>query len=31
MLQFNVIQNIAVVLVLFFPALALWLPRLLFG
>jgi TRAP-type mannitol/chloroaromatic compound transport system permease large subunit len=31
MLQFNVIQNLAVVLVLFFPALALWLPNLLFG
>ena len=31
MLQFNVIQNVAVVLVLFFPALALWLPNLLFG
>jgi tripartite ATP-independent transporter DctM subunit len=31
MLQFNVIQNLAVVLVLFFPALALWLPQLLFG
>jgi tripartite ATP-independent transporter DctM subunit len=30
MLQFNVIQNIAVVFVLFFPELALWLPRVLF-
>jgi tripartite ATP-independent transporter DctM subunit len=30
MLQFNVIQNLMVVLVLFFPALATWLPRLLF-
>lgn len=31
MLQFNVIQNLAVVLVLFFPKLATWLPTLLFG
>lgn len=31
LLQFNVIQKIAVVLVLLFPALALWLPNLLFG
>ena len=31
MLQFNVIQNLAVVLVLFFPQLATWLPTLLFG
>jgi tripartite ATP-independent transporter DctM subunit len=31
MLQFNAIQNLAVVLVLFFPALATWLPRLLWG
>lgn len=31
MLQFNVIQNIAVVLVLVFPGLALWLPRLIYG
>jgi tripartite ATP-independent transporter DctM subunit len=30
MLQFNVIQNIAVLVVLFFPELALWLPRVLF-
>jgi tripartite ATP-independent transporter DctM subunit len=30
MLQFNVIQNLAVVLVLLFPALALWLPNLLY-
>jgi tripartite ATP-independent transporter DctM subunit len=31
MLQFNVIQNLAVVLILIFPALALWLPRLIYG
>ena len=31
MLQFNVIQNLAVVLILFFPAIALWLPRLIYG
>jgi len=31
MLQFNVIQNIAVVLVLVFPGLALWLPNLIYG
>jgi TRAP-type mannitol/chloroaromatic compound transport system permease large subunit len=31
MLQFNVIQNLAVVLVLVFPELVLWLPRLLYG
>jgi tripartite ATP-independent transporter DctM subunit len=31
MLQFNVIQNLAVVVVLFFPEVALWLPRLLLG
>ncbi|WP_366554816.1 TRAP transporter large permease [Aquibaculum sediminis] len=31
MLQFNVIQNIAVVLVLVFPGLALWLPGLIYG
>jgi tripartite ATP-independent transporter DctM subunit len=31
MLQFNVIQNLAVLVVLFFPELATWLPNLLFG
>jgi tripartite ATP-independent transporter DctM subunit len=31
MLQFNVIQNMAVVLILVFPGLALWLPRLIYG
>jgi tripartite ATP-independent transporter DctM subunit len=31
MLQFNVIQNLAVVLILVFPGLALWLPRLIYG
>jgi TRAP-type mannitol/chloroaromatic compound transport system permease large subunit len=31
MLQFNVIQNLAVIVVLFFPEVALWLPRVLFG
>jgi len=31
MLQFNVIQNVAVVLVLVFPGLALWLPRMIYG
>jgi tripartite ATP-independent transporter DctM subunit len=31
MLQFNVIQNVAVALVLFFPQLATWLPTVLFG
>lgn len=31
MLQFNVIQNIAVVLVLVFPGLALWLPGVIYG
>jgi tripartite ATP-independent transporter DctM subunit len=31
MLQFNVIQNLAVVLVLFFPGMATWLPSVLFG
>lgn len=31
MLQFNVIQNIAVLIVLLFPALALWLPSVLYG
>jgi tripartite ATP-independent transporter DctM subunit len=31
MLQYNAIQNLAVVLVLFVPALALWLPGVLFG
>lgn len=31
MLQFNAIQNLAVVLVLLFPELALWLPRVLYG
>ncbi|WP_204623613.1 TRAP transporter large permease [Crenalkalicoccus roseus] len=30
MLQFNVIQNLAVVLLLIFPGLALWLPRVLY-
>ncbi len=31
MLQFNVIQNVAVVLILIFPAIALWLPRVIYG
>jgi tripartite ATP-independent transporter DctM subunit len=31
MLQFNVIQNIAVIIVLLVPALALWLPSVLYG
>jgi tripartite ATP-independent transporter DctM subunit len=31
MLQFNVIQNLAVLVVLFFPQLATWLPAVLFG
>jgi tripartite ATP-independent transporter DctM subunit len=31
MLQFNVIQNLAIVVVLVFPQLATWLPRVLFG
>jgi len=31
MLQFNVIQNLAVVLILVFPVLVLWLPRLIYG
>jgi tripartite ATP-independent transporter DctM subunit len=31
MLQFNVIQNVAVVLVLVVPDVALWLPRVLYG
>jgi tripartite ATP-independent transporter DctM subunit len=31
MLQFNVIQNLAVVLILIFPAIALWLPRVIYG
>ena len=31
MLQFNVIQNLAVVLILVFPAIALWLPRVIYG
>jgi len=31
MLQFNAIQNFAVVLVLIFPGLALWLPHLIYG
>jgi len=31
MLQFNVIQNLAVVLILIFPGIALWLPRAIYG
>lgn len=31
MLQFNVIQNLAVVLILIFPGIALWLPRVIYG
>ncbi len=31
MLQFNVIQNLAVVVILIFPGVALWLPRLIYG
>jgi len=31
MLQFNVIQNLAVVLILVFPGIALWLPRVIYG
>ena len=31
MLQFNVIQNIAVVFILIWPAIALWLPEAIYG
>lgn len=31
MLQFNAIQNVGLVIVLIFPGLVLWLPRLLYG
>jgi tripartite ATP-independent transporter DctM subunit len=31
MLQFNVIQNIAVVFILIWPAIALWLPNAIYG
>jgi len=31
MLQFNVIQNLAVVIILIFPGIALWLPRVVYG
>jgi tripartite ATP-independent transporter DctM subunit len=31
MLQFNVIQNLAVVVILIWPAVALWLPQVLYG
>ena len=31
MLQFNVIQNVAVLIILIFPGLVLWLPRLIYG
>lgn len=31
MLQFNVIQNLAVLVILVFPGVALWLPRAIYG
>jgi len=31
MLQFNVIQNIAVLLIIIWPGIALWLPQVVYG